>query len=116
MNEQRTRRERRRYSVAERTRWAQQYERSGKRMVEFCSEHGLVQSNLSRWVRQSREGAVPSQRSGSLVEVAMRPEQPSAGASAARVLLPGGAMMEVSGGTDARWLAAVLRALMLAEG
>ena len=47
MNEQTTKRQRRRYSAADRARWVRQYERSGKRIGQFCSEHGLIQSNLA---------------------------------------------------------------------
>jgi transposase-like protein len=112
MNEQTTKRQRRRYSAADRARWVRQYERSGKRIGQFCSEHGLIQSNLSRWLRQSRAEATPS-----LVEVgiAASPRR-SAVATAARVLLPGGVTMEVPSSTDAVWLAGVLRALQPVAG
>jgi transposase-like protein len=116
MNEQTTKRERRRYSANDRARWVKRYERSGKRIGQFCAENGLIQSNLSRWVRQLRAQAMPSQHSGSLVEVdiAASPRL-SASATAVRVLLPGGVRMEVTSGADALWLAEVLRALQPAE-
>jgi transposase-like protein len=117
MNEQTTKRQRRRYSAADRARWVKQYERSGKRIGQFCAENGLIQSNLSRWVRQLHAQARPSQHRGSLVEVsiATSPALPVA-ATAARVLLPGGVTMEVPSGTDAMWLAGVLRALQPGAG
>lgn len=89
-----------------------QYERSGKRIGQFCSEHGLIQSNLSRWLRHRRAEATPS-----LVEVGVAASpRLSAAATAARVLLPGGVTMEVPSGTDAVWLAGVLRALQPVAG
>lgn len=112
MNEQTTKRQRRRYSAADRARWVKQYERSGKRIGQFCSEHGLIQSNLSRWLRHSRAEATAS-----LVEVGVAASpRLSAPATAARVLLPGGVTMEVPSGTDAVWLAGVLRALQPVAG
>ena len=117
MNEQVTTRQRRRYSAAERARWVKQYERSGKRIGEFCAEQGLIQSNLSRWLRHHRGVAQSGQHSGSLVEVGIGAAAAPAGAAAvARVLLPGAVMMEVTSGADARWLACVLRALQSGQG
>jgi transposase-like protein len=110
MNEQTTKRQRRRYSAAERARWVKQYERSGKRIGQFCSEHGLIQSNLSRWLRQSRAEAT-------LVEVGITASpRRLAAVTTARVVLPGGVTMEVPSGTDAVWLAGVLRALQPVAG
>jgi transposase-like protein len=112
MNEQTTKRQRRWYSASDRARWVKQYERSGKRIGQFCSEHGLIQSNLSRWLRQNCAEARTS-----LVEVGIAASaRLSTAPSAARVLLPGGVTMEVTSGTDAQWLAEVLRALQPVAG
>ena len=117
MNEQTTQRQRRRYSATERARWVKQYERSGKRIGEFCTEQGLIQSNLSRWLRQQRGTRQASQPIGSLVELGTAvAHRSSALAAVARVLLPSNVVMEVTSGTDAQWLACVLRALQSAEG
>ena len=118
MNEMiKTRTRRRRFSAEERAQWVELYERSGQSLREFSGEHDLIQSNLSRWRRQWRAAANGKRGSGSFVEVNVTasPLQPAA-AAAVRVCLSGGMTMEVTGGTDALWLAQVLRALSPAQG
>ena len=117
MNEMmKTRTRRRRFSAEERAQWVELYERSGQSLREFSGEHDLIQSNLSRWRRQRRAAANGKRGSGSFVEVNVTASPPPAVAAAVRVCLSGGMTMEVTGGTDALWLAQVLRALSLAQG
>ena len=93
------------------------HERSGKSVRAFSEENGLIQSNLSRWRRELRAGVQESRRDGSLVEVCVAPAQAqSPDIGAVRVHLPGGVTMEVTDGTDAVWLAGVLRALQPVGG
>lgn len=116
MNEMtKTRIQRRRFSAEERAQWVELYERSGQSLREFSSEHGLIQSNLSRWRRQRRAGATGKRGGGSFVEVNVSASPPAA-AAPVRVCLSGGMTMEVTSGTDALWLAQVLRALSPAQG
>lgn len=114
MNETTTKR-RRQFSAEDRGRWIEQYERSGQSVRDFCRDHALCQSSLSRWLRQRRTGTDARRSEGSLVEVRVVPA-PTAAAASVRVSLPGGVTMEVASGTDAAWLAGVLHALQLAEG
>lgn len=104
---------RRRFSAEDRGRWVELYERSGEGVREFCRENALCQSSLSRWLRQKRAAGVEEPRGGSFVEV--RVAAAATAAVAARVRLPGGMTMEVTNGTDAVWLAGVLRALSPTE-
>lgn len=109
--------QRRRFSAEERAQWVEMYERSGQSLREFSSEHGLIQSNLSRWQRQLRAAANGKRGSGSFVEVNVTASAPQSASSApVRVCLSGGMTMEVASGTDALWLAQVLRALSPAQG
>lgn len=118
MNEMtKSRVQRRKFSTEERAQWVELYERSSQSLREFSSEHGLIQSNLSRWRRQLRAAASGKRRRGSFVEVSVTasPPQPAV-AAPVRVCLSGGMTMEVTSGTDALWLAQVLRALSPAQG
>lgn len=110
-----TKRQRRQFSAEDRRRWMEQYQRSDQSVRDFCRDHALCQSSLSRWLRQRRAGTDERRQEGSLVEVRVAPARASAAASV-KVSLPGGVTMEVASGTDAGWLASVLRALQLAEG
>lgn len=112
-----TRTQRRKFSAEERAQWVELYERSGQSLRQFSGEHDLIQSNLSRWRRQLRAAANGKRGSGPFVEVsvAASPPQPAA-AAPVRVCLCGGMTMEVTSGTDALWLAQVLRALSPAQG
>lgn len=104
-----TKRQRRQFTAEDRARWVDLYECSGKSVREFCRDNAVCQSSLSRWLREIRAEEEP--REGSLVEVRVAPA-----AAAARVCLAGGVTMEVASGTDAAWLASVLRALQPAQG
>lgn len=109
--------QRRQFSAEERAQWVELYERSGQSLRQFSGKHDLIQSNLSRWRRQLRAAANGKRGRGSFVEVNVTSSQPQpALAAPVRVCLSGGMMMEVASGTDALWLAQVLRALSPARG
>jgi transposase-like protein len=103
----------RRRSAAERAQWVQQYEHSGQSLREFSLEHGLAQATLSHWRRQMRASGEQVKRGSSFVEVRVAPTGASEGA--VKIRLRGGVELEVSSGTDARWLASVLQALQPLE-
>lgn len=118
MNEMTTTRPRRQFGAEDRERWIALYERSGKSVREFCHEDAagaMCQSSLSRWLREKRAAGDGEHRAGSLVEVRAAPAVTADATVAARVYLPGGVTIEVGDGTDARWLASVLRALQPAR-
>jgi transposase-like protein len=115
MNETKTTTRRRKFSAVDRERWIDQYERSGQSLRDFCRDHLLCVSNLSRWVRSRRAATQRAHHQGSLVEVRVAPAMTDS-ATIVRVCLLGGVTMEVTRGTDAIWLGAVLRALQPVEG
>lgn len=110
-----TTKRRRQFSGEDRARWIEQYQRSGQSVRDFCRDHAVCQSSLSRWLRQKRIAAAGQHLQGSLVEVRVAPA-PSSAVASVKVCLPGGVTMEVSDVTDATWLGAVLRALQPMEG
>lgn len=103
------------WSAAERAEWLALFERSGKPLSEFCRENDLPEATLSLWRRQLREGGEPAGEDGSFVEVPVAQFNAAVGRSeavaAVTVRVPGGLTLEVAAGTDALWLASVLRAL-----
>ncbi len=111
-----TKRQRRQFSAEDRGRWIEQYNRSGQSVRDFCRANELCQSSLSRWLRQRRAGSDERRQEGSLVEVRVAPRPAAAPPASVKVCLPGGVTMEVASGTEAAWLAGVLRALRLTEG
>ena len=111
-----TTRRRRQFSAEDRRRWMEQYERSGLSVRDFCRDHPLCQSSLSRWLRLRRTATQKPPQAGSLVEVRVAPASVMDSSASVTVRLPGGVTMEVTSGTDAVWLAGVLRALQPAEG
>lgn len=111
-----TTRRRRQFSAEDRQQWMEQYERSGLSVRDFCRDHPLCQSSLSRWLRLRRSATQKPAQAGSLVEVRVAPAPVMGPAASVTVRLSGGVTMEVTSGTDAVWLAGVLRALQSAEG
>lgn len=112
-----TKRRRRQFSAEDRRRWTELYNRSGQSVRDFCRDHPLCQSSLSRWLRQMRTASTGQRPEGALVEVRMAPRRAAVTDSTAsvKVRLPGGVTMEVASGTDAAWVAGVLRALQPTE-
>jgi len=111
-----TTRRRRQFGTEDRRRWMEQYERSGLSVRDFCRNHPLCPSSLSRWLRQRRTATQKPPQAGSLVEVRVAPASVMDSSASVTVRLPGGVTMEVTSGTDAAWLAGVLRALQPVEG
>lgn len=111
-----TTRRRQQFTAEDRQRWTEQYERSGLSVRDFCRDHPLCQSSLSRWVRQRRTATHKPSEARSLVEVRVTPVPVMGSAASVTVRLPGGVTMEVPGGTEVTWLAGVLRALRPDEG
>lgn len=97
--------------------WAQrlkQFETSGQQAKDFCREQGLAPSTFSYWRRRLR-----SKRdlgSGEkLIEVRPAAVRVSIGSCAMRIAVQGGIWMEIEEGTDAGWVAGVVRALAAQE-
>ncbi len=114
---------RRMRSAAERANWVALFERSGKGVKSFCRENELTPSGLWAWRRQLREEAAggPPATAG-LVEVPRAGRRTAAPAgevadsgAAVRICFPSGTQVDVMAGTEARWLADVLRALASGE-
>lgn len=105
------------WSAEERAEWLALFEKSGRGVSEFCRENDLPETTLSLWRRQLRTEHAGSEEAA-LVEVpqaqlnaARAPSSAPAAHAAVRIRLPGGVEMEVAAGTDALWLAGLLRAL-----
>jgi hypothetical protein len=97
--------------------WAQrlqQFEASGQQAKEFCRGQGLALSTFSYWRRRLRRKA-EVRTAEKLVEV--RPAAVRVGLSscAMRIALQGGIWMEIDEGTEAGWVAGVVRALAARE-
>jgi transposase-like protein len=113
-------RPRRMRSAAERANWVALFERSGKGVKAFCRENELTPSGLWAWRRQLGKKGARGNAAARLVEVpgAARRSAAREGAdcgAVVRICLPSGTQVEVMAGTEARWLAEVLRALASGE-
>ena len=104
MENEMTRRPRRRFSAEEKARIVGQYKESGLTRVEFCRREGVSLFNLQRWLgRQNRAGEAR------FVEVETRA---IAERGRYRFGFEGGAWLEVQGGFDeqeVRVLASIVR-------
>jgi transposase-like protein len=106
----------RRWSAPEWAHWVDLFERSGQKLKAFCREQGLAPSTFSYWRRRLREVA-GADGGKKFVEVRMARRAAagvpweSAASGLMRIGVPGGIWMEVREGTDASWLAGVVRAL-----
>ena len=98
------------WSADERVDWVRLFEKSGKSVSDFCRENDLPPATLSLWRSQLR-GPETSVEESALVEVPLPPVDAPPRSPALRAKLPGGIELEVACGTDAQWLAGVLRAL-----
>jgi transposase-like protein len=113
-------RPRRMRSAAERANWVALFERSGKGVKAFCRENELTPSGLWAWRRQLREKAPGGSAAAGLVEVPRAVRRSAArevadSGTAVRICFPGGTQVDVMAGTEARWLAEVLRTLASGE-
>ena len=91
--------------------WAQSvrlFEASGQKVKEFCRQKGLAPSSFYYWRRRLR-----SNPGRSVVEklVEVRPAAVAMSSAVMRIAVPGGVCLEVEEGTDATWVAGVVRAL-----
>jgi transposase-like protein len=96
------------------------FEKSGKGVSEFCRENDLPEATLALWRKQLRGPETPANASP-FVEVpaaklsaaagADKIGPPSAAVGVITVRLSGAVSLEVAAGTDAGWLAGVVRAL-----
>lgn len=103
---------RRRRTRAEVEQLAAEFEASGLSQAEFCRNHGLSLSTLSRWKRRLRQGETAGVTRWVAVEVA-GPDQrkSSTGGSGLAVKSAGGWRIEIGRGFDPVTLAQLLRVL-----
>ena len=93
--------------------WAQrlqQFEASGQQAKDFCREQGLAPSTFSYWRRRLRSKR-DSRSEDKLIEVRPAAVRVGIGSCAMRIAVQGGIWMEIDEGTDAGWVAGVVRAL-----
>ena len=106
------RQSRRRFTPRERKRLVGLYEKSGHSARAFCDEHEVSPSSLWRWLARARESGGKESDGGELVEIPMLAlGAVNAPSAAVRMELAGGTRLEIASGTDAAWLAALVRAL-----
>jgi transposase-like protein len=103
------------WTASERAEWLALFEKSGQTAAEFCRDNDLSPATLSFWLRQ--QVAPEPEQEPALVEVMMPALSSTASASAAvTIQLPSGLRMEITAGTDPKWLAQLLRVLVPAKG
>jgi hypothetical protein len=96
--------------------WAQrlqQFEASGQQPKDFCRDQGLAPSTFSYWRRRLRK--THTGMSEELIEVRPAAVRVGLGSCAMRIALQGGIWMEIDEGTEAGWVAGVVRALAARE-
>lgn len=113
-------RPRRMRSAAERANWVALFERSGKGVKAFCRENELTPSGLWGWRRQLGKKGAGGNAAAGLVEVPRAVRRSAAhevadSGAAVRICFPSGTRVDVMAGTEARWLAEVLRTLASGE-
>jgi hypothetical protein len=92
--------------------WAQrlqQFEASGQQAKDFCRDQGLAPSSFSYWRRRLRKAEAGTGEK--LIEVRPAAVRVGLGPCAMRIALQGGIWMEIDEGTEAGWVAGVVRAL-----
>ncbi len=109
----------RKYSAKDRKRLLKLYEGRGVSQKQFAREQEIPISTLSYWVRQSAR-----ERAAAVVEIPVRKlraatvsqtvENPAAGGVDIR--LPNQWQLRVLAGTDAKWVAELLRGLLICSG
>jgi transposase-like protein len=107
-------------SAAERANWVALFERSGKGVKAFCRENELTPSGLWGWRRQLGKKGAGGNAAAGLVEVPRAVRRSAAhevadSGAAVRICFPSGTRVDVMAGTEARWLAEVLRTLASGE-
>lgn len=96
------------WTAAERAEWLALFEKGGQTAAEFCRDNDLSPATLSFWLRQ--QAAPESHDEPALVEVPM--PALSTAPAAVTIQLPSGLRMEITAGTDPKWLAQLLRVLV----
>jgi transposase-like protein len=102
------------WTAPERAEWLALFEKSGQTAAEFCRDNDLSPATLSFWLRQ--QGAPEPEQEPALVEVMMPTPSTAPASAAVTVRLPSGLRMEITAGTDPKWLAQLLRVLVPAKG
>jgi hypothetical protein len=99
-----------------RAEWLARFERSGLSLAAFCREQHLPYWTLRYWQRRARQ---TDRTEGKLVEVPARAVGGDVRASseahrstAVAIRLPNGIELEVCGGCEPRWLAALVREVL----
>lgn len=91
-----------------RTAWAEhlkKWHQSGRPRLEYCRENGIKDHQLRYWARRlAKGGAKPRAFAKAVVETAPV-MSPSSGS--ARLVLPGGAVIEFSAGVEPSWIGRV---------
>jgi hypothetical protein len=101
-------RRRRVFNQEQRLEFLARFERSGLTQMEFCRRAKLPLSTLSLW-RRGPGAATGAAASGpAFAEVRLSAPSP---VGAVTLHLPSGAKLEVPVGTDARWLALLLKSV-----
>ena len=96
-------------SSSERAAHVAAWRASGLSQAAYCRQSGLACHRLRDWVRTSRRGGNGGAPAGFIeVNLAATPSS-----SAVSFLMPNGVRVEVVPGTDPRWLAQVVQALVL---
>ena len=100
----------RRRSAQDWAQWLRLFETSGQKVKEFCREKGLPPSSFSYWRRRlrSQPGTKASEK---LIEIRPAAVRAGVGSWAMRIAVRGGICVEVEEGTEASWVAGVVRAL-----
>jgi len=112
----------RKYSAKDRRRLLKLYEGRGGSQKQFAREQDIPISTLSYWVRRSARESAATQ--GAMVEIPTRklgvaracPTLHGAAAGSVDIRLPNHLELRVSAGTDAQWVAELLRGLLTCSG
>lgn len=99
-----------------RAEWLARFKRSGLSLAAFCREQHLPYWTLRYWQRRARQAGGPESR---LVEVPRRVvgaevmgrSEPGR-STAVAIRVPNGIELEVCGGCEPRWLAALVREVL----
>lgn len=96
------------WTPEERAEWLRLLEESGKPLSEFCRENGLPESTVSLWRKQLRD---PTSTSDSeFIEVPL-PSRTAISDAPRLTIRIGDVAVEATAGTDAAWLAELVRQL-----
>jgi transposase-like protein len=102
-----------RWTAEERAEWVRLLENSGQGLSEFCRENDLAESTVSLWRKQLREPAAATGAEEDFIEVDLPTRAVAAQLSPSTVTLrmADGTSIAAPVGTDAAWLADLIRQL-----